>query len=210
MKKLIATLVSGSLGIALGLTGCATGVQTIDVHPDDMQHPLSVYPGSGLSGLAHPEDAKEGDAWSGMFGSFMPCVAHGDGPIEITDVDWSSTPNLEPLSVDVYVRTFVVGDENAIGQLYGTPEHPSRRSTTPFNEKFTGMTVDKPCSEEGDPPPSGAIDEIVFSVMGKSSGAHLTGIRFTYTTPDEKEHVVENDWDFYLCGPAVPEEIGCR
>lgn len=179
------------------------------MHPDDLQHPLSVYPGSGLSGLARPDGVGRGDTWTGMFGSFMPCIAHGEGPVEITGVTWSSTPDLEPLSVDVYARTFVAPDESPIGRLYGTPENPSRSHITPFDDKFVRASVDEPCHQEGDPLPSGPIDEIVFSVKGKSSGAHLRDVRFTYTTPDGKEHIVENDWDFYLCGPKVPEETGC-
>lgn len=206
MKKSAAARASGSLVILLGLVGCTPGV---DVHPDDLQHPLSVLPGSGMSGVDQPEGTRDGDTWSAMFGSFMPCIAQGDGPVEITGVDWSSSPGLEPATVDAYVRTFVVGDENVLGSAYGTPADFRSRSIEPFSERFTGMTVDKPCREEADPPLSGRIDEVVFSVKGKSSGAHLRDIRFTYTTPDGKEHVVENDWDFYLCGPKVPEEIGC-
>jgi hypothetical protein len=209
MKKSAAARASGSLVILLGLLGCTPGASGIDVHPDDLQHPLSVLPGSGLSGVDQPAGTRDGDTWDAMFGMFMPCIAQGEGPVEITGVDWSSSPGLEPLSVEVYVRTFVVGDEDSLGRLYGTPEDFRSKSIEPFSEKFTGMTVGKPCHKEGDPPVSGSVDEVIFSVKGKSSGAHLRGIQFTYATPDRKEHVVENDWDFYLCGPGVPEEIGC-
>lgn len=210
MKGSTTTSIVSSLGITLGLIGCTFGPSEVEVHPDDLQHPLSLYPNSGLSGLAHPDDVKDGDTWNGMFGSFLPCVAQGEGPLEITGVDWESSPGLEPLSVSTYVRTVAIGDENTIGQLYGTPEEPLHSKTPPFHEEFVKLSVDRPCHKAGDPPVNGHFDEIVFSVEGKSSGAHLTDIRFTYTTPDGKQHIVENDWDFYLCGPKVPDETGCR
>ena len=201
--------VGASLLLCLLVAGCSAADE-VETHADDLDHALSLYPGSGVIGIAMPEGLADGHNWNGMFGSFMPCVAQGDGPIEIADVSWSSSAGLEPVSVDVGVRTFTVGELNAIGSAYGTLEDPSLRGYEPIDDKFTAMTVTRRCRVEGDPPISGSIDEIVFGVTGTSDGAHLRDIRFTYLTPDGREHVVTNGWDFYLCGPAVPEDVGCR
>lgn len=82
--------IGASLGLALLVPGCGAGADPAP-HPDDLTHPHSMnYTGSGLNGMYPPDGLGQDDSWTGMFGSFLPCVAHGEAPIEITGVDWES------------------------------------------------------------------------------------------------------------------------
>jgi hypothetical protein len=182
-------------------------------HPDDLQNPLSMsYPDSGLSGIYIPRDVDQGDLWTGMFGSFLPCVAQGEGPIEITGVRWEDEAATEPVSVETYVRTFDTTVDMPIGTALGTPESPSqggRFDNSDLRKGVEGLEVTQPCPKDGESRADGVLDEVLFVVTSGPSGAKLESISFTYTAPGGKQYEVVNDWKFYLCGSEIPDELRC-
>lgn len=203
-----AVRVAGCVALSLVLVACSSGA---GARPDDLQNPLSLsYTGSGAISINKPSETFEGEAWSGTFGSFLPCVAQGDGPIEITGMEWSSEPGPEPTSVAVYVRTFDGDTDSPIGSMRGTPEEPTRKgdfAALRTREGVDGLVVDVPCHDELGF--DGVATEILVSMTVGDRGGHIHDITFTYETADGAERAVRNGWDFYLCGSEVPEDLHC-
>jgi hypothetical protein len=202
----------GLLCVAAFLAGCGEDVRAIK-HADDRSEPLSMsYPGSGLSGTYAPEDGGS-ELWSGMFGSFLPCVVGGAVPIEITGVHWESEESTKSHSVKTYVRSFDSKVDTPIGSALGTPERPDQNDlfdSVDLRDGVDGLKVTESCVKDGEMRPEANMNEVLFVVTAGSSGAKLEHISLTYTTPDGREYEVVNDWKFYLCGSEISEELRCK
>jgi hypothetical protein len=172
------------------------------------------YPESGLSGIYAPEGSGEdGSSWSGMFGSFLPCVVSGASPLEITGVHWTSEESAGPRSVETYVRSFDSRVDMPIGTALGTPQQPDQSDlfdSVELREGVEGLEVFEPCVKDGETRRDGETDEILFVVTSGPSGAKLEHISFTYSTPDGQDYELVNNWKFYLCGSEIPEELRCK
>jgi hypothetical protein len=205
MQRLRVRWVGVGVIAVLGLGGSSV---ERDVHRD-MAGPLAVG-GGGTVSLDRPEDLLPGHAWSGTHGSFLPCVAQGGGPIEITTVEWSSEPGLEPVSVVAVVRTFDSTTDMPIGSASGTATDWERDSigSLRVRDGVEGYVVEIPCHDDLGID-GAATDEIVFILTADERGGHIGDVTFRYLTPDGSEHAVVTDSDFYLCGSAVPDEYDC-
>jgi hypothetical protein len=197
----------GTLVLA-GSVGCSVPATT---HEEDDGHPLSVQYGSGNTlSIDPPEELEAGKEWQGTFGAFLPCVAHGEGPIEVTAVHWSSKSGLDPVEVVPYVRTFDSGKYDPWMSMLGSPEEPGEHSDgygyLGLERGVESIIVDDPC---GDVPGSGegVANEVQIAVTAGSSGAHIGDVTFLYTASDGHEYVLVLYSDFYLCGSEVPKDL---
>lgn len=186
------------------IAGCQadTGVT---VHGDDDEHRMSLQSGGG-GFAASAEERAPGDTWTTTFGSFFPCIANGDGPIVIDGVDWISDKNLDPLSVQVFLRTFDDSNSDPIISVPGTPSDNSPEALSgTIQEGVKGFRVERSCKESTDN--KGQTDELLVAVKADEGGAHVGDLTVRYTTPDGEKFGVVSDWQMHICGSEAPKRL---
>ncbi len=181
---------------------------TSAVHKDDEAHPLSLtYGGSGEGTLLPPEERAEGEVWAGTFGSFLPCTIGGKGPVRITGIEWSSDKGLEPESVETFVRSFDSATSDPYLSTHGTPLDPQDEEFDGEVESdAVGYVATASCDDLAGS--DGQLDEIMVAASVGDAGGHIGELRFHYEAGDDP-YILEIDWDFYLCGSAVPDDLEC-
>ncbi|MFJ3406493.1 hypothetical protein [Promicromonospora sp. NPDC090134] len=203
---------SGSTGVRTVLTVTAlaliTGCQAdagVTLHGDDDEHRMSLQSGGG-SFAASAEDRAPGGTWTTTFGSFLPCIANGDGPVVIDGVDWNSDKNLEPIAVRVFLRSFDDSSSDPINSMRGTPlqNGPAALSGS-IQEGVEDFRVERSCAESADN--NGQTEELLVAVKADEGGAHVGDLTVRYTTPDGRKFGVVSDWQMYICGSEAPENL---
>lgn len=211
-ERAYAASVERDQGIALALSGAmlavVSGCSSAVAHRDDMEHPLSALGGAGEVSVHPPEDRLPGAVWSATFGLFLPCIANGDQPAEITEIRWTSEEGLKPESVETYVRTFDPQRSDPYTSMKGTPLEPlDEHFTGEVSVGAEGYVAEAPCREAS--PGNGPLDEIMISMAVGDRGGHIGGVEFDYETGDGKTYTLEIEWDFYACGTAAPDRFEC-
>jgi hypothetical protein len=162
-------------------------------------------PGSGGVSIYLPEDQPADQAWSGTFGSFLPCMMTEDGPARVTGVELAHPSEAEPVSAVVYVRTFDSSTDSPIASMRGEATDLDI-GWTELREGVAGLEVGAGCVDaigfDGE-----LTDELLISVTADQRGAHVSDVTVSYITADGDEHAVQSGWDFYLCGSEVSEEL---
>jgi hypothetical protein len=185
------------------IAGCQAGPDAA-VHGDDEEHPMALLAGGG-SFASSADGRVPGGTWTTTFGSIFPCVANGPGPLVIDSVDWASDDGQDPLSVQVYLRTFDDSALDPVGSLRGAPlDTGNRDSMGTVSEQVEGFKVERSCATA---PDKGLRDELLVTATAGDRGAQIADFTVRYTTPDGKKYAVVSDWDMYICGTEVPEEL---